>query len=152
VLQGLVGVVTGQLFVSGGVKQLLRDGRAQRGRLWLTDDACSERSVAARFFIYSFASAIGYASPGSATLDRVRQAIERLSAVTVLVATPEYRGSYHILSGYAEDRETGEVVIGLNPQLSAAVLAPNRYLRLDFEEVRKLKGTPRALFTAGFIG
>ena len=51
VLQGLVGVVTGQL-VSGGVKQLLRDGRAQRSRLELIDDAKEERSVAARFSIY----------------------------------------------------------------------------------------------------
>ena len=46
---------------------------------------------------------------------------------------------------YAEDTETGEVVVGLNPQLTSAVLAQNGYLRLDFEEVRKLKGDPARL-------
>lgn len=139
VLQGLVAVATGRLSMPGGVKQMLRDGRSQRAQLVLTEDAYTERTVAARFVLYGFAIALGYSSPSGSTLERLRRSIERMSAVTVLAASPKFRGSFHLLSGYVEDSATGEVVVGLNPHLTGSVLARTGYLRVSFDEVRKLK-------------
>lgn len=139
VLQGLVAVATGRLSMPGGVKQMLRDGRSQRAHLVLTEDAYTERTVAARFVLYGFALALGYSSPSGSTLERLRRSIERMSAVTVLAASPKFRGSFHLLSGYAEDSATGEVVVGLNPHLTGSVLERTGYLRVNFDEVQKLK-------------
>lgn len=139
VLQGLVAMTTSQLPIEGGVSRLLRDGRMQRKGLKMAGDALLQDTVAARFRLTTFAQAIGYVRPGQSTLARLREAIVRLSAVTVLSRQPCFSGSYHILSGYFEDTNTGEVVVGLNPVLTAAVLGKNEFLRVDLSEVRRLK-------------
>lgn len=139
VLQGVVALATHELPRQGGVESMLRDGRLRSVGLKFDGDVSKEKTIAVRFMITTFAQLIGYVRPGQATLARLRQSIDRLSAVTVLVQRPGIRASYHLLSGYFEDTRTGEVVVGLNPSGTAAVLGKTEFLRVDFEEIRGLK-------------
>ncbi|WP_315122660.1 replication protein C, IncQ-type [Comamonas antarctica] len=139
VLQGLVAVATGQLVVDNGVPSMLRDGRVRRKDLRLEGDASASDAIAARFKLTPFAQALGYVRPGKATLMQLQASIERLSAVTVIVRKPGFEGSYRIVSAYERDSVTDEVVVGLSPGITAAVLGKSDYLRIDFGEVRKLK-------------
>jgi len=91
-----------------------------------------------RFKLSAFARELGYARPSSATLNRLRKAIERLSAVTVEVKHRDFQGSYQLLSGYWKEPDTGDVVLALNPELTAAVLRKKDFLRVDMAEVRAL--------------
>lgn len=139
VLQGLVALATYNLPLYGGVKSMLRDGRLRKGRLRLDGEAITEKTIAVRFLLTSFARLLGYLRPGQATLTRIRESIERISAVTVVVQRLRSRGSYHLLSGYFEEAATREVVVGLNPIITRAVLRKNDFLRVDMSEVRALK-------------
>ena len=139
VLQGLVAVATRQLLADGDAPGLLSDGLSQRSNLKIEGDALEHQVIAARFKLTTFARMLGYKQPGQATLTQLRNSIERLAAVTVIVEKPRFHASYHILSGFERDTVNDEVVVGLNPALTAAVLGQNEFLRVDFEEVRKLK-------------
>jgi len=92
-----------------------------------------------RFKLSAFACELGYARPSVATLTRLRKAIERLNAVTVQVDRPDFRGSYRLLSDFWKDGRTGDVVLALNPELTAAVLRKKDFLRIDMNEVRALQ-------------
>ncbi|WP_288899565.1 replication protein C, IncQ-type [uncultured Delftia sp.] len=138
VLQGLVAVVTSQRPRDGGVKQLLRDGRAGRARLALKHDALEQRTIAARFRLSALAQTIGYARPSGRMRALLEQSIKRICAITVYATRPGYRAAYHI-AGFSQDTETDEFVVSLNPCITAAVLGKNEYLRVDLHEVRRLK-------------
>lgn len=139
VLQGLVAVATGQSLVQGNTPERLGDDGSMRANLKLRGDALAHSVIAARFRLTAFAQTLGYVRPGRGTLSQLRDSIERLSAVTVVVRKPGFDGSYHILSGYERDTASDEVVVGLNPSLTAAVLGENEFLRVDFNEVRTLR-------------
>lgn len=138
VMQGLVASATGQLRQEGATG-LFRDGGARRKCLNLTGDALDHDVIATRFKLYSFSKSLGYTNPSSQTLNRLADCIKRLSAVTVIASKPGSEASYHLLSGYERDTVTDDVVVGLNPTLTAAVLGKNDFLFLDFDEVLKLK-------------
>ena len=142
VLQGLSAIATKQVYQPLGVRQLLRDGRAERLGLALTGDALTHRkqhTIAARVNLSVLASAVGYARPGGATRRMLRESIERLSCVTVSVQRTDFVGSHHIISKGSIDSRTGELVVALNPILTTAILGRKNYLRIDTGEMQKLK-------------
>lgn len=138
VLQGLVAVATAR-FYRDGTQCLDGDGVFQKAGLELEGDATAQSTMTARFKLCTFLCHLGYRRPSGDTLIRFRSSIERLSAVTVLVASSRFRGAYRLLSGYQLDAVTGEVVVCLNPKLTAAVLGNKGYLRVDLAEVRRLQ-------------
>lgn len=145
VLQGLVAWATSRLQQRDGVRSVLKDGRLQRGGFRFVGDALGAKTIAVRFVLTSFVRLLGYVDPGQSTLTRIRESIRRMSAVTVHMEEAQSRGSYRLLSGYFEDPETREAVVGLNPIITAAVLGRNRFLRVGMDEVRALKGDPARL-------
>ncbi len=142
VLQGLAAIATQRVYQPLGVRQLLRDGRAERLGLGLTGDALTHRkqyTIAIRVNLSVLASAAGYARPGGATRRMLRESIERLSCVTVSVRSTDFVGSHHIISKGSIDSRTGELVVALNPILTTAILGRKNYLRIDTGEMQKLK-------------
>lgn len=122
----------------GGVKSLLRDGRTQREHLKLTGCSAKERVIAARFFTSSLLQSIGYARPSGDTLNRVKESIERLSAIIVSRSSDSQCGSFRLISFSPAVLPKTEVCVGLNPNITAAILGNDAYLRLDLSDVRKL--------------
>lgn len=164
VLQGLVAIATKRVYQPLGVRQLLRDGRAERLGLALTGDALTHRkqhTIAVRVNLSVLASAVGYARPGGATRRMLRESIERLSCVTVSVRRPSFAGSYRIVSKCSIDTSTDELVVALNPILTTAILGKKEFLRIDIDEVQKLSSAAARLIhnrlhwinqgTSGFI-
>jgi len=139
VLQGVVATACASLSRKDAKEHLFLDGHARKHGLALAGDAVAHTVIAVRFKLSAFARELGYARPNSPTLKRLREAIERLSAVTVVVERPDFKGSYRLLSGYWQEADTGDVVVALNPELSAAVLRKKVFLRVDMNEVRALK-------------
>jgi len=139
VLQGVTATACASLAVKDRKDGLFRDGHARKHGLALAGDACTQTVIAVRFKLSALARELGYARPSSPTLTRLRDAIDRLSDVTVQVARSDFRGSYRLLSGYWKDAETGDAVVALNPELTAAVLRKKEFLRVDMGEVRALK-------------
>ena len=122
VFQGIIGAATAMRHSTGGVKSMLRDGRTQRELLKLTGCSEKERVIAARFFLSSLLQSIGYARPGGDTLNRARESIERLSAVTVSINSDSRCGSFRLISFSATVLPTGEISVALNPNITSAIL------------------------------
>jgi len=139
VLQGIVATACASLSRKDKKDGLFRDGHARKHGLALAGDAAAQTVIAARFKLSAFARELGYARPNSPTLKRLRESIERLSTVTVVVERPDFKGSYRLLSGYWQEADSGDVVVALNPELSAAVLRKKKFLRVDMAEVRALR-------------
>lgn len=141
VLQGLVALATGTLHrpSSGGIKLLLRDGRSERPGLNLNGDALEQRTIAVRFNLSDLAQLVGYADVGGSQRRTLRESISRLSNVSVSAKHPGFDATYHLLGGYGLDTKTGEVLVGLNPSVTAAVLGKTGFLRIDIAEIRQLK-------------
>lgn len=141
VLQGLVALATVTLHwpSSGGIKLLLRDGRSERSGLNLNGGALEQRTIAVRFNLSDLAQLVGYADAGGSQYRTLRKSITRLSNVSVNVKHPGFEATYHLLGGYGLDTKTGEVLVGLNPSVTAAVLGKTGYLRIDIAEIRQLK-------------
>jgi hypothetical protein len=69
----------------------------------------------------------------------VRRSLIRLASVVVIVTRGSKEASAHLLS-HAVDSETGELVVALDPRVTAAALGAEQYARIDLAEVRALKG------------
>lgn len=69
----------------------------------------------------------------------VRRSLIRLASVVVIVTRGSRDASAHLLS-HAVDSETGELVVALDPRVTAAALGAEQYAHIDLAEVRALKG------------
>jgi hypothetical protein len=112
-------------------------------------DALLARSVKVTSTYADLARTIGYASNSGSVYAQIRTAIERLFAVSVFVGVTGNPSSKdlsagHLLSELRSRELGGALQVGLSPILAAAVLGgKGTYLRLDMDEVRKLR-TDRA--------
>lgn len=90
------------------------------------------------------ARAIGHRQPDAGNTYKVfRASVERLSKVSITVEHQEGREGYRLLSHYTSGKNPGVLSVALNPRLSESVLgiqkASSSYIRIDLNEVRKLK-------------
>lgn len=138
IFQGIIGAATAMRHSPGGVKSLLRGGRTQREHLKLTGCSAKERVIASRFFLSSLLQSVGYARPSGDTLNRAKESIKRLSAVTVSINSDRQCDAFRLISISPTALQTGEVSVCLNPNITAAILGNDAYLRLDLSDVRKL--------------
>lgn len=69
----------------------------------------------------------------------VRRSLVRLASVLVIVTRGSRDASAHLLS-HAVDAETGQLMVALDPRVTAAALGERQYAYIDLDEVRTLKG------------
>lgn len=69
----------------------------------------------------------------------IRESLVRLASVVVIVVCRSRDASAHLLS-HAVDAKSGELVVALDPRVTAAALGAERYTLINLDEVRALKG------------
>lgn len=150
VLQGLVAMAA----VSGpnGRGILLhpepRTESGQQLRLLLETkfEAIAQDAMVVKGSYCQLAKEIGYADPdGGSALKAIRDCIERLWKVSVIVQRGSRRMGFRILSEYASDDPEGRLFVGLNPRLTEAIIGNAQHLRIDLAEVRGLTTGPARL-------
>lgn len=156
VLQGLVAMAA--ISGEGGRGILLspdpKTGEGQEARLLLELkwDAIGKDALVAKGSFRQLALELGYAEDGGSQLKTIRESIERLWAVSVIVERAGRRQGFRILSDYASDERDGRLFVALNPRLAEAVMGERPYARIDMDEVRALRTDPARLIHQRLCG
>ena len=156
VLQGLV-AMAGVSGASGAGIDLLPDtksvhGQALRHLLDLKWEATDKKAMVVQGSFGQLARELGYADSGGAQFKTIRDCIERLWAVSVIVDHGGRRQGFRILSQYASDRTQGQLLVALNPRLSEALVGGHSHTRIDMKEVRALRTDPARLLHQRLCG
>lgn len=119
--------------------------RQLRLALNLKGTAKDDLSLVVEGSYYLLAREIGLLSDGGKTYRLLRESIDRLSAVNVLVEKNGKSCASNLLA-YASEEKTRNLVVALNPRLTAAVLgarmdANGSHTRIDLTEVRAIQGS-----------
>lgn len=102
------------------------------------------RSVEVRDSLRRLAREIGAPEDGK-TLNRIKEAIERLFGVTVMVRIGSKSLGSRLLSFYQSDDDTGSLRVSLNPRLAQAIIGGGAHARIDLIEARALTSDPARL-------
>lgn len=144
VLQGLVALasISGE---SGKGIMLKPDTQSEAGeqlRLFmdLRWDAIEQDAMVAKGSFKTLAREIGYSEGGSG-IKNIRECIERLWKVSVIVQRGKKRVGFRILSEYASDEESGKLFVALNPRITEAITGERPYTYIDMAECRKIRGS-----------
>ncbi len=152
ILQGLIALAA----ISGENKKgaivtaqpLSEKGKKLREGLELKWDAVNENAAVAEVSFANLAKEIGY-SPTTHNFTIMRECIERIFKVTVIVKADNKRLGFHLLSYYEsennKDKKDGKFYVALNPLLTNAVLGKEHYVRIDMNEVRVIQSDPARL-------
>jgi len=84
----------------------------------------------------------------------IRECIERLWKVSIIVQHKGKRLGYRLLSEYASDDAQGRLHVALNPRIASAVMGDSPHSRIELREVRRLQSDPARLIhqrLCGFI-
>lgn len=84
----------------------------------------------------------------------IRECIERLWKVSIIVQHKGKRLGYRLLSEYASDDVQGRLHVALNPRIASAVIGDSPHSRIELSEVRRLQSDPARLIhqrLCGFI-
>ncbi|HEX7854839.1 MAG TPA: replication protein C, IncQ-type [Sphingobium sp.] len=146
VLQGLIAMTSISGTKSRGSRGIiLRDsasteeGQQLRLSLDLKWDAIEKDALVARGSFRHLAREIGYALDGGSQFKAIRECIERLWAVSVIVERSGKRQGFRILADYASDRSDGKLFVAINPRLAEAVMGDRPHTRIEMNEIRALK-------------
>ena len=156
VLQGLIAMAA----VSGdkGRGIMLHPEPATEGgqqlRLWLELkwDAIEKDAMVAKGSFRQLAKEIGFADDGGKQLKAIRESIERLWAVSVIIERDGKRQGFRILSDYASDEHDGKLFVAVNPRLAEAIAGERQHARINMEEVRALDSDPARLIHQRLCG
>ncbi|WP_373871736.1 replication protein C, IncQ-type, partial [Aeromonas caviae] len=131
-----------------------KTGEGQQLRLWLDLkwDAIEKDSMVAKGSFRQLARELGYADDGGSQFKTIRESIERLWAVSVIVERGGRRQGFRILSDYASDEHEGKLFVALNPRLAEAVMGERPHTRIDMGEVRALQTDPARLMHQRLCG
>ena len=156
VLQGLVAMAA--ISGEGGrgivLSQEPKTEEGQQLRLWLDLkwDAIEKDSMVAKGSFRQLARELGYAEDGGSQFKTIRECIERLWAVSVIVDRAGKRQGFRILSEYASDEQEGKLFVALNPRLAEAVMGERPHSRINMVEVRALQTDPARLMHQRLCG
>jgi hypothetical protein len=156
VLQGLVAMAATS--GEGGRGIVLspepKTGEGQQLRLWLylKWDAIEKDSMIAKGSFRQLAKEIGYTADSGGAFRIIRESIERLWAVSVIVERDGRRQGFRILADYASDEREGKLFVALNPRLAEAVMGKRPYTRIELSEVRALQTDPARLIHQRLCG
>lgn len=93
---------------------------------------------------------IGYAGPSDTK--SIRDCIERLWKVSVIVQDGSKRRGFRLLADYASDEQDGRLFVALNPLIARAVMGGGQYVRINLDEVRALQTDPARLIHQRLCG
>lgn len=156
VLQGLVAMAATSGESGRGI--LLKpdtqstEGEQLRLFLDLRWDAAEQDSMIAKGSYRQLAKELGYATDSGGAFKTIRESIERLWKVSVIVQRAGKRQGFRILSEYASDEDTGKLFVALNPRLADAIVGTSPHTRIELSEVRALQTDPARLMHQRLCG
>lgn len=100
----------------------------------------------------TLAREIGYVGEGGSVFASIRKCIERLWNVSLIVTKDGRRYGFRLLSGYCSNDDIGQLHVALSPIIAHAIMGGGKYIRIDMEEVRKLKGDAARLIHQRLCG
>ncbi|MGY4823950.1 replication protein C, IncQ-type [Stutzerimonas chloritidismutans] len=156
VLQGLVAMsaVSGNRGRGIELRYAPESEAGQQLRKWLDLkwDAIEKVGLVAKGSFRQLACELGYAEDGGSQLKTIRDSIERLWAVSMIIERGSKREGFRILSSYASDENAGKLFVAINPRLAEAVMGERPYTRIDMNEVRALHTGPARLIHQRLCG
>ncbi|MBC6906779.1 replication protein C [Saccharophagus sp. K07] len=135
ILQGLV-AMAGPAGLVLSPKPQTEAGRQLRLFLEPKWDAIRQDAMVVRGSYRALAREVGYANVDNAK--PIRDCIERLWKVSVIVQDGKRRQGFRLLSEYASDEHDGKLYVALNPLLARAVMG-GQHVRISMGEVRALR-------------
>ena len=139
VLQGLVAMAGPEGLVLSPEPHTA-GGEQLRLALDLKWDALKQNALVARGSYRTLAREIGYAHDGGQQFRAIRDSIERLWTVSVIVQEGHRRRGFRVLSEYASDDAEGRLYVALNPMITKAILGDAKFVKISMVEVRALEG------------
>jgi hypothetical protein len=143
VLQGLVAMAATSGTGGRGIilSQEPKTDEGRQLRLWLDLkwEALEKDALVAKGSFRQLAREIGYAGDGGSQFKTIRESIERLWAVSVIVERDGRRQGFRILSHYVSDEQESKLFVALNPRLAEALMGERPHTRINMAEVRALK-------------
>lgn len=111
----------------------------QRLRLSLDPkwEAVHQNAMVVKGSYRGLAREIGYANPNDTK--PIRECIERLWKVSIIVQSAGKRQGFRLLSEYSSEEREGKLYVALNPLIAHAVMGGGHHVRINMEEVRALK-------------
>lgn len=94
---------------------------------------------------------VGLAESGQ-SIRAIRKSVERLFGVTIFIQSGKKRFATRLLSSYASDEGTGDLFVAVNPRIAEAILGDRQHVRIDLDEVRRLKTDPARLIHQRLCG
>jgi hypothetical protein len=156
VMQGLVAMAATSGDSGRGIL-LKHDSESETGQqlrlfLDLEEEAIKKDVMVAKGSFRQLARELGYATDGGSQFRTIRESIERLWAVSVIVESDGKRQGFRILSEYASDGVGGRLLVALNPRLAEAIVGKRSHTRIDLAEVRALQTDPARLMHQRLCG
>lgn len=149
ILQGLIAM--------GGPKGIILTSEpslepAKQLRLFLEPkwEAAESDGLVIKGSYRALAKEIGYANIEDSK--PIRECIERLWKVSIIVQSGKRRMGFRLLSEYASDDADGKLFVALNPRIAEAILGRRPHARIEMGEVRKLETDPARLMHQRLCG
>jgi len=123
----------------------------QQLRLFLEPkwEAVKEDALVVKGSYRALAREIGYANIDDSK--PIRECIERLWKVSIIVQNGRKRQGFRLLAEYASDEQEGKLFVALNPLIARAIMG-GRHVHIDMDEVRALKTDPASLIHQRLCG
>ena len=115
-------------------------------------DAKEQDAMIAKGSFRQLAYELGYATDSGGAFRVIRESIERLWKVSVIIQRGSRRQGFRILSEYASDEDSGKMFVALNPRLAEAIVGQRPHTRIDMAEVRALQTDPARLIHQRLCG
>lgn len=142
ILQGLVALAGPNGLVLSSEPQT-EEGKELRKALETKWQAAKDDALVVKGSYRGLAREIGYANPDDTK--PIRESIERLWKVSIILQQGKKRQGFRLLSEYASDEKDGHLYVALNPLIANAVLGASQHIRISMDEVRALKSDPARL-------
>ena len=139
ILQGLV-AMAGPSGLVLAQEPTTSAGAQLRLGLDLKWDALQKDSLVVQGSYRALAHEIGYSHDGGAQFRTIRDCIERLWKVSIIMQSGRRRQGFRLLSHYASDEADGKLFVAVNPMIAGAVLGRSQFVRISMAEVRALQG------------
>jgi hypothetical protein len=148
ILQGLVALAGPSGLVLSPEPQT-EAGRQLRLFLEPKWEAVQQDAMVVKGSYRSLAREVGYANIDDTR--PVRDCIERLWKVSIIVQHGRKRQGFRLLSEYTSDEQDGKLYVALNPLITRAVMG-GQHIRIDMVEVRSLQTDPARLLHQRLCG
>lgn len=124
----------------------------QQLRLFLEPkwDAVNQDAMVVKGSYGSLAKEIGYADTDDSR--KIRECIERLWMVSIIVINSEKRQGFRLLAEYESNECSGKLFVALNPRIARAILGGAPHARISMHEVRALSSDAARLMHQRLCG